>query len=862
MQRRGGNGGKDPLNPARLAGMSRKKVRQAVREEKKNRKREHFKGNHVQVKNSADRETLLRTNSKIKSEKYKTYDHHHVASADDCGGHDDADLEVVLEKPSKKMKRQPQPLLSSRVNGSETARYKDEDADDLDFDAIEADIEAKSNPAVRRMKRVDRQQEEWESTRMPSRAEREAAKFIDEEGEFDEIEYWRKKMGKAKKGWKADGLDYLTTILHMSDDENEDKHQMGNDLHGNHGVSKNTAKGGKRRAVQQTADDEESSFRDETEEGSEDSGDPSGEGSIHSDDEDERDEVDSDNEDAGDSVSESDKESEQDRSAKSANSKNPFVRTSILASQTAAAVSDAEMKQIRGVFNRMTPSNLTSYCFSALTSAFMTLGREKALKALEKIVLDPLAFNNRLLPRFIFTHACTIAFLARSQPSLYPVYAALLAKFEQLYGAESSRNEHRESLLNIASTVAAMYHLNVIRRSAIYDLLRRLLSACDELAVELVHRIAQYCGAKLKREDPTVFSQVLSEMQHVKASNAKRVQFILEAFEKAASQDSVFDIDEYVSVWKACMDYFEEHQIPELEVMADVPSVRGKPLASSKVSSSALPTDDRTALILEAANKDRTVQATDARKELFFTIQMADDVVDAADKLLKFCKKSKNGDRDVMRVVLHCMQKESKYNPFYSHLVRLLLRGDDKHRAFSFSLQYAIWDVFSGFQSSSSSRHHAVVNVGLFVAQLIMWDTLPFAVLRSLEFENLSPSSIVFLQTVLVSVLRQPPAKFWLLQEQHAKHAGLWPRHPGLRDGLLLFLTGHMIDRPPRSTVLADCRQLSMTDPVNDTILTERAKQLRRLLEHSIAAFPIESTRKRASVDDASDVDDVDLDTL
>jgi hypothetical protein len=62
---------------------------------------------------------------------------------------------------------------------------------------------------------------------------------------------------------------------------------------------------------------------------------------------------------------------------------------------------------------------------------------------------------------------------------------------------------------------------------------------------------------------------------------------------------------------------------------------------------------------------------TDVRRAIFCILMTSEDYLDAFEKLMKLQLKNKQ-DREIVSVVLHCVQQENKFNPFYAHLARQL----------------------------------------------------------------------------------------------------------------------------------------------------------------------------------------------
>lgn len=77
------------------------------------------------------------------------------------------------------------------------------------------------------------------------------------------------------------------------------------------------------------------------------------------------------------------------------------------------------------------------------------------------------------------------------------------------------------------------------------------------------------------------------------------------------------------------------------------------------------------------------------------------DYIDAVDRLLSL-NLTEVQQREVVRVILHCLGSEKAYNPFYTLILARLLTSSSTQATHSYqiTLQYALWDHFRALGES------------------------------------------------------------------------------------------------------------------------------------------------------------------
>jgi nucleolar MIF4G domain-containing protein 1 len=79
--------------------------------------------------------------------------------------------------------------------------------------------------------------------------------------------------------------------------------------------------------------------------------------------------------------------------------------------------------------------------------------------------------------------------------------------------------------------------------------------------------------------------------------------------------------------------------------------------------------------------------------------------VDAYNRLLKLNLKDKQ-EREIVRVILHCVGGEEIYNPYYAFIATKFCQSS---HGFKITLQYALWDALRSFDEVTDDDDEAAL---------------------------------------------------------------------------------------------------------------------------------------------------------
>ena len=123
-------------------------------------------------------------------------------------------------------------------------------------------------------------------------------------------------------------------------------------------------------------------------------------------------------------------------------------------------------------------------------------------------------------------------------------------------------------------------------------------------------------------------------------------------------------------------------------------------------------------------------------------IKIFQDYTDAFMKLNKLSLK-KQQEREIIYVIMQCVLKEKKYNPYYSFLMQKFCEYD---RRFKITVQFHTWDKFKLLTEMSKEQ---VSNFASLISHLVITDCMSLSILKNAEFGEMNKAMLQFLREFL-----------------------------------------------------------------------------------------------------------------
>eukprot|EP00912_Choanoflagellata_sp_UC4_P000208 UC4_evm1s134 len=443
------------------------------------------------------------------------------------------------------------------------------------------------------------------------------------------------------------------------------------------------------------------------------------------------------------------------------------------------AVADARLKRmVFGSLNRVSGTNLSKVSLD-LEGIFMTNSRSKITALVSEFLVETcVAADQNASALFSAYVAClTILNSTIGMEVGAAIVQDFVMKLDVMCSSKDSSTSGPENkkCSNLIMFLGFIYNFRIIHSNLIVDLLKKYSSELSALNVELILKLLQTCGTKLRTDDPASLKLIIDLIQGSakKESNIvlPRMKFMIEAIADLknnrkkiikdidisliqickrvvkkrgnelveplrASLNDLLDADQkgrwwiVGSAWQGNMDSpFEkgmQDQAQRVEVLA--------PSAESVESHK----------LLELASSQR--MNTEIRRKIFCVIMGSQDYLDAFEKIIRLNLKDKK-DRDVMRVLLDCTLQEKSYNPYYAHLGLKLCQHNHNHKV---TLQYAIWDRFKILDTLLMPQ---IISLTKFMCHVVINFGLSLSLLKVVEFSRLSEKKIFFFQLFFVHLL-------------------------------------------------------------------------------------------------------------
>lgn len=395
-------------------------------------------------------------------------------------------------------------------------------------------------------------------------------------------------------------------------------------------------------------------------------------------------------------------------------------------------------RQVQGLLNKVTPSNLSS-----ITNCFLHLYEHHPraivtttfISAILNYLTDPT--KGLVLDLFVMCYAGLIA--ATSKAGVGMELAAdgiqtFVQRFvhehtveQQITPKEASTlvtdmadqdpEEENKKILNLCTVLGYLYTFNIIAPTLIYDIIRMAIKDLTSIDVSILLRLLRLCGPKLRRDDPLALKEIIllvtkRQSKLVEAGHvlSVRTKFMMESLldlknnkVKAQRKGMAQGETEEAKLVKTVELLGQKTAFEPLGVtLEDIRNVGnkgkwwlvGSAWAGTETSASSISTASQSAILTSTNAKllnlaKRLGMNTDVRRSIFLTLLTSDDYLEAYDKLLKLGLKDKQ-EREMVRVILTCVGNEPSYNPYYGILSQRLILHSHSHIV---TFQFALWDM-------------------------------------------------------------------------------------------------------------------------------------------------------------------------
>ncbi|XP_001373162.3 nucleolar MIF4G domain-containing protein 1 [Monodelphis domestica] len=463
-------------------------------------------------------------------------------------------------------------------------------------------------------------------------------------------------------------------------------------------------------------------------------------------------------------------------------------------------------KNVKGLINRLSEPNMASIS-GQLEELYMANSRKDMNDTLTDVLMNACVTEAVMPARLMMEHVLLVSILHHTVGIEVGAHflEAVVKKFDELHKTGSEGKECD----NLFAIIAHLYNFHVVQSLLIFDILKRLVGTFTEKDIELILLMLKNVGFSLRKDDALSLKELISEAQ-TKASGVDkkfqdqtRIRFMLETMlalknndmrkipgydpepveklrklQRTLIRNSGFGKETQLRVsWESLLN---AEQIGRWWIVGS--SWSGAPMIDSNSNSQQKQhTGKVSSKILELARKQR--MNTDIRRNIFCTLMISEDFLDAFEKLLKLGLKDQQ-EREIVHVLIDCCLQEKTYNPFYAYLASKFCEYE---RRFQMTFQFSIWDKFRDLENLSATTFSNFVQL---VAHLLKKKSLPLSIFKVIEFSELNKPKVHFLRKILYMLLMETEIEELTIIFGRVSDN---PKLGMLREGLKLFISHFLL---------------------------------------------------------------------
>ncbi|EQC33622.1 hypothetical protein SDRG_08727 [Saprolegnia diclina VS20] len=480
----------------------------------------------------------------------------------------------------------------------------------------------------------------------------------------------------------------------------------------------------------------------------------------------------------------------------------------------AATTDEQQLREVRrrinGQLNRLSESNMEPICME-FESIYRSFVRADVNAILLEALVALCCHETQVMTQLINISGALLGALFHSVGT--EIVGFFIEHFVQKFEtavvtlrASSSDDEDGETrskeATNLLLMITTLYMFDTVHCGMIYDIFRFLVDSFTGVDIELIHALLQACGPSLRADDASALTDMIATVQ-TKASQheEQRVRFLLDLIynlkkatkktkSSAFSNDRVQQLRKWIGRVKTRVGHANNAlRVSFSELLhADAQGrwwiIGGTWVPPSQTSGAVggKDSDAQQNALLKLAEKQR--MNTDVRRSIFCAIMGASDCIEAYEGVLKLGLKDKQ-EREIIRVLMHCCGNEAKYNPYYALLADKFATADPRYK---FTLQLAYWDVFKQLDAWKPRK---VYNMACLLAKLLETGAMTLAVLKVLDFTDVSDATVLFLRVAFERILSIDDDSaligvFERIAQQKSKMEAT-------RDGVAVFFHQHLL---------------------------------------------------------------------
>lgn len=444
-------------------------------------------------------------------------------------------------------------------------------------------------------------------------------------------------------------------------------------------------------------------------------------------------------------------------------------------------------KSIKGPLNKLSESNALTI-INQINSVYSENPRQLVTESLTSVVLESIVQQASLLDQFVILHATLAASIYRLQGVEFGAYfiQKLVEKYDSFYKEGRSKEAG-----NLISLLTACYSFQVVSCKLLYNLIEKLIEEITEMNSELLLRLVKNAGQQMRNDDPNALKEIIVTLQRnvAKQETNARTRFLVETITNLKNNKNKFNNEaalQLVTRMKKVLAMINNNKFHDpLHVsLDDINNIdskgkwwlvgsawKGNNGLQEKVE--LLVDEEEMNDILDNAEPNWMELArsqrmnTDIRRAIFISIMSSNDFIEAFTKLDKLRLK-KAQEREIPKILLHCVSIEKVSNPYYSFLANKLCSSHSLRKTF----QFCFWDFMKEVEGDEDDEGNddyfknlnndlvgedeefqlqRILNIGKFFGYLIAEGTLPLHSLKNMNFLTMNSETSLFVEVLMIS---------------------------------------------------------------------------------------------------------------